>query len=331
MTKTIRDKAISALYRSLSPETICIADLDCSSGPNTFLVVTQLIRVICEECKSNGQQQQLPEFHDFLNDLSGNDFNTIFRSLMPEFYDDLRKKNIIEDEFDPNNCFVSGVAGSFYNRLFPSKSLHFVHSSYSLHWLSQVPDGIENNKGNICLTSTSSASVIKAYYEQFERDFATFLKHRSKELVQNGRMILTMLGRKNEDLFCKGCSDEWELLATVLKIIGGSIEEEKMDAFNIPAYNPSPAEVMCVVEKEGSFAINSSETSEIQRNDSSDEKYNMIQSFRSVAEPLLVSHFGDELNVDQVFHYYREITANNCMEKEKIMFINVSVSLVKRN
>ncbi|OIT31212.1 salicylatebenzoate carboxyl methyltransferase [Nicotiana attenuata] len=165
-------------------------------------------------------KQQPPEFHVFLNDLPGNDFNTIFRSLLPKFYDDLREKNMGEDGFDPNNCFVSGVAGSFYNRLFPSKSLHFVHSSYSLHWLSQVPDGIENNKGNIYLTSTSSASVIKAYYEQFERDFATFFKHRSEEFVQNGRMILTMLGRKNEDLFSRGCSYEWELLATVLKMVG---------------------------------------------------------------------------------------------------------------
>nr|XP_009790768.1 PREDICTED: salicylate carboxymethyltransferase-like [Nicotiana sylvestris] len=133
MTKSIRDEAIAALYRSLSPETICIADLGCSSGPNTFLVISGLIKTIYEECKSNGQKQS-PEFHVFLNDLPGNDFNTIFRSL-PAFYEDLRKQ--MGDGFDPN-CFVTGVAGSFYTRLFPSQSLHFVHSSYSLHWISQV-------------------------------------------------------------------------------------------------------------------------------------------------------------------------------------------------
>ncbi|KAK6804173.1 hypothetical protein RDI58_001957 [Solanum bulbocastanum] len=98
--------------------------------------------------------------------------------------------------FDPPNCFVAGVAGSFYTRLFPSKRLHFVHSSYSLHCLSQVPDGIENNKGTIYASSTSPSTVLKAYI--YERDFATFLKYHSEELVKGGRMVLTMPGRENE-------------------------------------------------------------------------------------------------------------------------------------
>ncbi|MBA0779036.1 hypothetical protein Gotri_003319, partial [Gossypium trilobum] len=34
--------------------------------------------------------------------------------------------------------FIAGVASSFYQRLFPSNSIHFVHSSYCLHWLSKV-------------------------------------------------------------------------------------------------------------------------------------------------------------------------------------------------
>ncbi|XP_025886537.1 S-adenosyl-L-methionine:benzoic acid/salicylic acid carboxyl methyltransferase 2-like isoform X2 [Solanum lycopersicum] len=227
-----------------------------------------------------------------------------------------------------------GVAGSFYTRLFPSNSLHFVHSSYSLHWLSQVPDGIKNNKGNIYLTSTSPASVHKAYYEQFERDFVTFLKYRSEELMKNGRMVLTMLGRKNEDRFSQGCSYEWELLATTLKLLIAqeSIDAEKVDSFNVPAYNPSPSEVMHIVEKERSFTIDILKTSEIQRNSCDDEKYDMAKSFRSVAEPLLVSHFGhDELNMDQVFHKYNQVIANDRKAMEKIMFVNVTISLTKIN
>ncbi|XP_060215480.1 S-adenosyl-L-methionine:benzoic acid/salicylic acid carboxyl methyltransferase 2-like [Lycium barbarum] len=328
MTKPITDEAISALYHSLSPKTICIADLGCSTGPNTLLAVSELIKTIHDECKSNGQQS--PAFHVFLNDLPSNDFNTIFRSLSA-FHEDLRNQNMGGDGFGPPNCFVAGVAGSFYTRLFPFKSLHFVHSSYSLHWLSQVPDGTENNKGNIYLTSTSPVSVLKGYYMQYERDFATFLKYRSEELVKGGRMVLTMLGRKNQDNYSKGCSYEWELLATTLKLLvtQGSIEEEKVNSFNIPLYNPSPTEVKYIVEKEGSFTINCLETSEVQRNSSDDEKYNMARSFRSVAEPLLVSHFGDELNMDQLFHKYNEIIANDCMGKEKIMFVNLTILVMQ--
>ncbi|KAL3339593.1 hypothetical protein AABB24_028275, partial [Solanum stoloniferum] len=104
-TKSITDEAISSLYNNLSPrETICIADLGCSSGPNTFLPVSQLIQTIDKERKNKGHESL--EFHVFLNDLPNNDFNTIFR-LLPTFHESLRKQNMGEDGlFDPPNCFV---------------------------------------------------------------------------------------------------------------------------------------------------------------------------------------------------------------------------------
>ncbi|KAH0726220.1 hypothetical protein KY285_001927 [Solanum tuberosum] len=328
MTKSITDEVISALYRSLSTgETICIAELGCSSGPNTFLPVSQLIQTIREECTSNGQQ--LPEFHVFLNDLPGNDFNTIFR-LLPTFHEDLKKQNMRSG--DPPNCFVAGVAGSFYTRLFPSKKLHFVHSSYSLHWLSQVPDGIENNKGTIYAASTSPSSVLKAYSKQYERDFANFLKYRSEELVEGGRMVLAMPGRENEHHLSNVCRFMLEPLAIALKdlVTEGLIEEEKVDSFNVPLYCPSPAEIKYIVEKEGSFTIDLLKTLEHQM-DSSCEGYNEAQSVRAFAQPLLVRHFGDDDKLmDVVFNKCSGIYAN-IMANEKNIFTNVIVSLIKRN
>jgi jasmonate O-methyltransferase len=50
------------------------------------------------------------------------------------FQENLKKQ--MGDGFGP--CFFAGVPGSFYCRLFRAKSLHFVHSSYSLMWLSRV-------------------------------------------------------------------------------------------------------------------------------------------------------------------------------------------------
>uniref|UniRef100_A0A1S4D1K5 Salicylate carboxymethyltransferase-like n=2 Tax=Nicotiana TaxID=4085 RepID=A0A1S4D1K5_TOBAC len=224
-----------------------------------------------------------------------------------------------------------------------------------------VPDGIEDNKGSIYVSRTSPTTVVKAYYEQYERDFVTFLKYRSKELVKGGRMILTMLGRNNEDLYSKGCHYVWEPLAMALKELAamGLIEEEKVNSFNIPIYHLSPAEVKYIVEKEGSFTIDVLETSELHI-DVSDETCsntgrsgvqsdshlckdrekatprdcinsdNMANSLRPLAEPLLVSHFGTELNMDQVFNKCREIFVN-CMAKEKTTFTNVIISMTKRN
>lgn len=131
MTKPITEEAITELYSSSYPGVIAIADLGCSSGPNTLFVVSELIKAVDSIRQKIGQNS--PEYQVFLNDLPGNDFNTIFRSL-PSFQNRLKKQ--LGAGSGP--CFFTGVPGSFYGRLFRNKSLHFVHSSYSLQWLSQV-------------------------------------------------------------------------------------------------------------------------------------------------------------------------------------------------
>ncbi|KAF6148419.1 hypothetical protein GIB67_038774 [Kingdonia uniflora] len=123
--KSVRDEAIldllstSSIYKSLS-----IADLGCSSGPNTFIVVSDLMDTVHSKYSLLGHQT--PEFLVYLNDLPRNDFNSVFTSLQG-FHDSFKES--IGDEF--GQCFVFGVPGSFYGRLFPSNSLHFVHSSSS--------------------------------------------------------------------------------------------------------------------------------------------------------------------------------------------------------
>ena len=131
LTKPITDEAISNLCCNNFPARLCIADLGCSSGPNTLFAVLEFVTTVDKVHKKMGHE--LPEIQVFLNDLLGIDFNTIFKSL-PKFQKDLEKTTGAGAE----SCFVTGVPGSFYGRLFPSESLHFIHSSYSLHWLSQV-------------------------------------------------------------------------------------------------------------------------------------------------------------------------------------------------
>lgn len=75
---------------------------------------------------------------------------------------------------------------------------------------------MESNKGNIYIASTSPPSVLRAYYEQFQRDFLIFLKCRAVELVTGGRMVLTFLGRRSEDPSSKECCYIFELLAIAL-------------------------------------------------------------------------------------------------------------------
>ncbi|KAL0339172.1 UNVERIFIED_CONTAM: Benzoate carboxyl methyltransferase [Sesamum angustifolium] len=128
------------------PKCFKMADLGCSSGPNSFFVISHIINKVQELSEENKFGQSLV-FQVFLNDLPGNDFNNLFK-MLPTFYQKLNPTA---------QCFVSGVPGSFYGRLFPSKSLDFVYSSFSLQWLSQVPpppiEGGEAtpNRGGRCI------------------------------------------------------------------------------------------------------------------------------------------------------------------------------------
>ncbi|KAF7809706.1 salicylate carboxymethyltransferase-like [Senna tora] len=339
MTKWVREEAVSNLYRDVPRGSLAIADLGCSSGPNTFFVVSEVIKHVERLCLV--LKIESPQYTIFLNDLPGNDFNNIFKSL-----GSFKNKLNTEIVGGIGPCFFNGVPGSFYGRLFPPKSLHFVHSSYSLHWLSQVPEGVENNKGNIYLSTRSPPNVFKAYYHQFQRDFSMFLKCRAEEVVEGGYMVLTFSGRKVEDPSTKDGCYIWELLAIALNHMVSEriIKEEEVDSFNIPYYSASPSEVEREIVKEGSFNINRINVCEVNWDASGgwdpmesesevlvsgDRGYSVAKFIRAVAEPLLLSHFGEDI-IEQVFKRYQQILTDR-MSKEKTQVINnITVSMTRK-
>ncbi|KAL5063769.1 hypothetical protein RYX36_025506 [Vicia faba] len=340
LTKPLREEAITNLYCDTLPKSLAIADLGCSSGPNTLLVISEFIKVVENLCRKFNQKS--PEYKVFMNDLSENDFNSIFKSL------DTFKENLYHEmktEIGP--CYFFGVPGSFYGRIFPDKSLHFVHSSYGLHWLSKVPEGVDNNnKGNIYLSSTSPSNVLKVYYEQFQRDFSLFLECRAKELVEGGCMILTIPGRKVDDPSNKECCYIWDLMSIILNdmVLEGIISKEKLDTFNISVYYPSPFEVNKEVLEEGSFTINKLEISEVNWNtldhwealdigsemskSFKDDGYNMAQCVRAGIESLLVCHFGKSV-IEEIFDRYKNLLSDR-MSKERTKFTNLTLLLTRK-
>ncbi|KAL1802456.1 hypothetical protein ACET3Z_031103 [Daucus carota] len=296
LEKTIEDYAVKGF-----PECFKLADLGCSSGPNTLLVVTNIIKNVHAICKN--KKQAAPEIQVFLNDLADNDFNTVFKMVPPLLS-------------NMENCFISGVPGSFYTRLFPSKSIHLVHSSYSVHWLSKVPDKLENNKGNIYMSKTSPPGVHEAYFNQFKKDFMKFLRLRSEEVIPNGRMVLTIVGRSGTDPTSKECCGLWELLVMSLQdmVAEGLLDEKDIDAFNLPLYTPCVDEVLAIVELEGSFKIDRWETSQVNWDTRDENEAKSVKSkgssgkivamaVRSVTEPMLISHFGEGC-INKLFERY---------------------------
>ncbi|XP_018490017.1 salicylate/benzoate carboxyl methyltransferase-like [Raphanus sativus] len=305
------------------PKYIKVAELGCSSGQNTFLGISEIINTINVLCQQSNQNP--PEIDCCLNDLPENDFNTTFR-FVPFFNKELMITN-------QASYLVYGAPGSFYSRLFSRNSLHLIHSSYALHWLSKVPEKLEND--NVFITNTSSQSAYKAYLNQFQRDFTMFLRLRSEEVVSNGRMVLTFIGRNtlNNDPLYRDCCHLWSLLSKSLHdlVFEGLVSKSKLDAFNMPFYDPNEQELKEVIRNEGSFEINALETHGFDLGHCNDEEdhnyetdgYNEAKSVRAVTESMLVAHFGEDINIDILFDKYaRHVTQHSsCRNKTSVTLV----------
>ncbi|XXG78527.1 hypothetical protein AAC387_Pa08g2458 [Persea americana] len=77
--KSIVEDTVLDLYCTTFPKSLNIADLGFSTGPYALLMITEIKDAINERCRE--LSCCLPELNVFLNDLPGNDFNTIFKSL----------------------------------------------------------------------------------------------------------------------------------------------------------------------------------------------------------------------------------------------------------
>ncbi|KAL0283068.1 UNVERIFIED_CONTAM: Salicylate carboxymethyltransferase [Sesamum radiatum] len=119
----------SLVQHGLAAKSLCMAKL----------VAMEFVKIVSRLCRKHGHDQ-LPQFQIQLNDFPGNDFNSIFKSFAPSFHAQLLQEVGSAAPY----CFLSGVPGSFYGRVFGAKSLHFVHSSSSLVWLSKVINKITN-------------------------------------------------------------------------------------------------------------------------------------------------------------------------------------------
>ncbi|KAE8690330.1 hypothetical protein F3Y22_tig00110895pilonHSYRG00073 [Hibiscus syriacus] len=335
----IIEESVRDMFKEMAPACIKVADLGCSSGPNTFHTISQVIDTIHGICKR--EALQFPEFEVLLNDLPDNDFNSVFKSV-PDFIERLKKE---KGDMVQERCFVGGVAGSFYDRLFSTTSLHFVNSSYALHWLTKLPVGLQNNKGNVYMARSSPPNVFQAYADQFQKDFTNFLSLRSKEIIPQGRMVLTFMARKNTDP-----SDEdygWELVAKSLVdlVAQGLVEETDVDSFNLPFYTPCKEEVAEIVSKEGSFEITDLQVFEVDADPVNTNEIlcnkdfgfniytqmgkNIANTIRAVIEPMICSHFGDAI-IDKLFTRLAANVEDVLIDSMLNRRVNIVVSLKKK-
>ncbi|KAL1803387.1 hypothetical protein ACET3Z_032034 [Daucus carota] len=270
-----------------------IADLGCSVGPNTFSCVNTIIQEVKLKFATQFPGFTSPEFQVFFNDTFCNDFNTLFNALpLDRLY------------------MAAGVPGSFYGQLFPKGSMNFMHSSFSCHWISQVPkevlrkDSRAWNKGRISYVR-SSCEVKQAFAAQFMSDFEAFIGARSAELAPGGLIFISIP--------CKSNLSELSILEST-DILGdaftdmvkeGLVEEELLDSFNLPLYIPTPSEVIKLVSGDEHLNILKVEESFLEVKMSSAEDIIFESShLRAVMEGIINKHFGPDILMDDLFHRY---------------------------
>ncbi|XP_060196429.1 loganic acid O-methyltransferase-like [Lycium barbarum] len=268
-------------------KTYLIVDMGCSVGPNTFFAMQNVVEAIKDkyhyQISLNSTSPEI-EFHVFFNDHFTNDFNTLFESLLS----------------NQKPYFAAAVPGSFYGRLFPSRSLHFVYSCYALHWLSGAPKELidKKNKGRIHYDGASFA-VWNAYINQFEKDMEAFLSARAEEIVPGGLIVLTLPAIPSELHHSQSGYGMLTFLESSLidMVNEGIVEESLVDSFNLPLYFPSLEDMTKVVKKNGNFSIERIELTYAQFN--SDAK-SFIGHVRAGLEGIFTKHFGSKV-VEEIF------------------------------
>ncbi|KAI3992196.1 hypothetical protein MKX01_038275 [Papaver californicum] len=292
LSKEIIEEAISKNLSIENSKTFRIADLGCSVGSNTLIAVRNIVEAVDHKYKTHEVTQ--PEFQVFFNDHASNDFNTLFLSLPSE-----------------RRYFAAGVPGSFYTRLFPQGSLHIVYSSTALHWLSQVPKEVVDinstawNKGRIHYTDAPN-EVLQAYSSQYVTDMEAFLMSRAHEVVCGGLMFLVIPGVTDGRKGSQTGGGFFDVLGSCLVEMAkmGTVDEGKVDSFNLPVYHTSPEEMNELVKKNGYF-----NTERLEKMYSAGINIDHIQIFsdhlRAGLEVIIKQHFGfSKSDLDILFDMY---------------------------
>lgn len=311
--------------KTKSCKTFCVADLGCASSHSSILAIESILEA-AKRKYTILESHPLPEFQVYFNDLPSNDFNSLFGRLTPQFTSGSISSNTtltMTGTVEGGNqvsvpYFYAGVPGSFYRRLFPSDSLHFVHSSCALHWLSKIPHAITDktsksyNKWETFIARKGSYAVAEAYLEQFKSDLNAFLRARAQEMNEGGVMFLILPCRISSDPREQGSMLSFcgQLLGAAFRdlITEGLLDEDKLHSFNLPFFSPTLEEFKTIVKTAGSFTL---QRCEVLRGEAAGTvKYKsedrgllgrqLSMQYRNGLETMTQAHIGEEMT-DKLF------------------------------
>uniref|UniRef100_A0A0D9ZS35 Jasmonate O-methyltransferase n=1 Tax=Oryza glumipatula TaxID=40148 RepID=A0A0D9ZS35_9ORYZ len=254
------DKIQLPRHRPGNKPLLTAADLGCSCGQNTLLIADVIVDHMTDKSFGSKDDDGL-EFCFYFSDLPSNDFNTLFH-LLPQ-----QAAAAGRDGRQSRRYFAAAVPGSFHDRLFPERSINVFTSTFSLHWLSQVPKRVAEkqspayNKGKVFVHGASEETGT-AYQRQFRSDMMRFLHCRAAEMKPGGAIFIVSLGRLSST---RGPTEQGYIYEVYCSMFEDSLRDlieeemvdgEKMDNFNVPLYAATVEEFKEAVDADGSFKIN---------------------------------------------------------------------------
>ena len=160
-------------------EVLTVADFGSATGLNSMKAFTAAFRIFRENSES-----ELLMYH---TDLPNNHWSVLFNNALssPHSYLSLPK------------TYVAGIGRTYYERLFPEKSISLMHAANTLHWLS-TQSTMQRQLQKYVEGDTDLHNELRAIAET---DFSRFLSHRFEELKPRGRLVLSM----HTSLFKREC------------------------------------------------------------------------------------------------------------------------------
>ncbi|KAG8637564.1 loganic acid O-methyltransferase isoform X2 [Manihot esculenta] len=251
-------------YVPLASNTLHLADLGCSVGPNTFFHVHDLLESIKKKYQSQGFGSQMLEFQVFFNDQAMNDFNTLFASLPQE-----------------RQYFAAGVPGELLDENSHASNKGRVHYTSAPcevadAYASQFADDMEN--------------FLNARSEEIVTGGIMIIVTQG---IPNGMPFSKL---PNSVLF------ECLTLSLLDMVKEGLISEAEVDSFNLPFYTVSPEEMTELIERNGCFSIERMElTDPAPWLNGPVNIPEWVVHVRAAMQALFIKHFGREI-VDEIFH-----------------------------
>ena len=176
---------------ALADRGVTIVDYGSSEGRNSLAPIGAAI-----ECVRARKSSETP-VSVIHTDLPGNDFSTLFRTLIES-----------EDSYLNTNAeiYPSAIGRSYFEQILPANSVDIAWNSWTLQWMSKNP---VEDPDFLYGAFSPNEWVRTAVAQQLEQDWRAFLRLRAIELAPGGRM-LCLFGSRGETTL------GWEWIAGAL-------------------------------------------------------------------------------------------------------------------